>query len=111
MDLVNTHQHYHAHVYFDESSQHIASELRDKISDELNMPVGRFHTKLVGPHTMWSFMIAFNTDQFDTFTQWLNVHRQDLSILIHADTGDDYADHTQHVNWLGSPVDIDLSKF
>ena len=112
MDLIaNNFSQYHAHIYFDAQSENTASSLRERIENELKMPVGRFHTKLVGPHTKWSFMVAFKQNQFDTFTRWLAENRHDLSILIHADTGDDYVDHTKHVSWLGSPIDIDVSKF
>ncbi|CAH0536033.1 DOPA 4,5-dioxygenase family protein [Vibrio marisflavi] len=109
--LANIYTHYHAHIYFDEQSENVASALRERISDELKMPVGRFHTRLVGPHTKWSFMVAFDQAQFDAFTIWLKRHHEGLSVLIHADTGNDYIDHTEHVCWLGNPIDIDLSKF
>lgn len=46
---------------------------------------------------------------FDALIPWLDEHRDGLSVLVHADTGDDILDHTEYVYWLGEPVEIDLS--
>ncbi len=36
------------------------------------------------------------------------LHRGGLSVLVHALTGDDIADHTQYAYWLGDSVEINL---
>lgn len=55
--------------------------------------------------------MKFTHDDFDRFIPWLDQHRGDLSVLVHADTGDDLADHTTHAYWLGDAVALDLRQF
>lgn len=110
-DLSNSHDSYHAHFYFDESSLALATALRTTIRDELGLEVGNLNTRLVGPHPQWSFAATFSHDAFDTFVPWIKANRQELTVLIHAVTGDDLIDHTEHVHWLGSPIKLDLSGF
>ncbi|KJY84918.1 4,5-dioxygenase [Vibrio galatheae] len=105
----NNHKHYHAHVYFDQASRELAKQIRAEAQTRFTVPVGRFHEKLVGPHTMWSFQIAFTCDDFDAVVSWLDKVRNKLSVLVHADTGNDIQDHTQFAYWLGEPVEINLS--
>jgi len=109
--LSNNHDSYHAHFYFDESSLALATVLRTTIRDELGLEVGNLNTRLVGPHPQWSFAATFTNYDFDTFVSWVKTNRQDLTVLIHAVTGDDLIDHTEHVYWLGSPIMLDLSGF
>lgn len=108
--LSNEHDSYHAHFYFDESSLTCATELRTTISAELGLNVGNLNTKLVGPHPQWSFGVTFSADDFNHFVPWVKANRQDLTVLIHAVTGDDLIDHTEHVYWLGTQVKLDLSR-
>ncbi|MFD2176065.1 DOPA 4,5-dioxygenase family protein [Veronia pacifica] len=107
----NLHHHYHAHVYFDSSSAAFAQQLRESIHHQLGVEIGRFHRKKVGPHTMWSYQILFQKNNFDTVVNWLELQRKHLSILIHGVTGDDYLDHTDNAYWLGESVELDLSAF
>ena len=106
---INVHNSYHAHVYFDESSSDFAAQLRSQITQEFTLAVGRFHQKLVGPHTMWSFSVSFEKADFDQLIPWLDNARGRLSVLVHAVTGDDIIDHTDYAYWLGSPVKLNLS--
>lgn len=109
--LSNNYDSYHAHFYFDESSLAYVTNLRTRISKDLGLAVGNLNTKLVGPHPQWSFAATFSADDFDGFVPWIKANRQELTVLIHAVTGDDFIDHTEHVYWLGSPVTLDLSSF
>jgi aromatic ring-cleaving dioxygenase len=108
---VNIHQHYHAHLYFDAETLEFATNLGQQIANNFALTVGRVHQKLVGPHTKWSCQILFSTQHFEQLIPWLEIHRNGLSILVHADTGDNLADHTKYAYWLGNPADIDLSIF
>ncbi|ORT48547.1 4,5-dioxygenase [Vibrio sp. qd031] len=108
---INIHQHYHAHVYFDEQTLPLAQQLCCAAGNKFGLPVGRVHKKPVGPHTLWSCQILFNHSHFEQLIPWLEQHRQSLSVLIHADTGDDYSDHTRYAYWLGDEVALDLSGF
>ncbi|MBA5761582.1 DOPA 4,5-dioxygenase family protein [Vibrio sp. 404] len=107
----NLHHHYHAHFYFNQHSSEFAAEIREQIHRVLALYVGRFNQRLVGPHTMWSFEIDFDAEQFSQLLEWLETHRNGHSVLIHAVTGNDYLDHTEYVYWLGDPVELDLRGF
>ncbi|MDA0120390.1 DOPA 4,5-dioxygenase family protein [Vibrio sp. T11.5] len=107
----NTHQDYHAHIYFDADSNDFAAQLRERISADLELTVGRFNQKLVGPHTMWSFSVTFTSDDFDVLIPWLDKARGNLSVLVHALTDNDLKDHTEFAYWLGEPVALNLSSF
>ena len=106
---VNIHKGYHAHVYFDRDTLDFASELCKEAGEKFTVEVGRVHQKLVGPHTEWSCQITFSHKIFDELVPWLDKNRGELSVLIHALTGDDIADHTEYAYWLGDSVDIDLN--
>ena len=73
--------------------------------------IGRFHEKPVGPHPHWSFQMAFGADSFERVIAWLESKRGGLDVLVHGETGDDYADHTAHAMWLGIDAPLDLSAF
>lgn len=108
---VNVHAAYHAHVYFDSRSAAVARNLCTEAATRFGLKVGRFHEKLVGPHTMWSCQIEFGADDFDRFIPWLDEHREGLTIFVHGLTGDDPKDHTDYAYWLGDSVPLDLSVF
>lgn len=105
---VNQYKGYHAHVYFDQDTLEFASELCARAGERFGLKVGRVHQKLVGPHTRWSCQIIFGRKSFDEFIPWLDEQRMGLSVLVHALTGDDLADHTTHAYWLGDSVEINL---
>lgn len=105
---VNIHKGYHAHVYFDQQTLDFASKLCAQAGEKFGLKVGRVHQKPVGPHTQWSCQITFSHKSFDEFIPWLDTHRQNLSVLVHALTGDDLADHTEYAYWLGDDVALNL---
>jgi DOPA 4,5-dioxygenase len=39
------------------------------------------------------------------------LNRDGLTILLHAETGNDYADHTDHAVWLGAMLPLRLEVF
>ncbi|OXY82163.1 DOPA 4,5-dioxygenase family protein [Oceanimonas doudoroffii] len=108
---VNQYDAYHAHVYFDAHTLAFATELCQRIANEFSLEVGRIHQKPVGPHTRWSCQVKFTHADFDRFIPWLERHRGTLSVLVHADTGDDLADHTTHAYWLGEAVALNVQMF
>lgn len=108
---INIHKGYHAHVYFDQETLGFASELCKEAGEKFGLKVGRVHQKLVGPHTKWSCQITFSHKDFDEFIPWLDENRGRLSVLVHALTGDNLADHTKYAYWLGDSVEINLHGF
>lgn len=107
----NCHTEYHAHVYYDASTQGIAEQIYQELSQFFDVKLGRFHTQNVGPHPQWSFQILFYDHDFETLIPWLEQNSQGLSVLVHGQTGDDLRDHTDHAYWIGQPQALDLSKF
>ncbi len=105
---INIHKGYHAHVYFDQETLAFASELCTEAGEKFGLKVGRIHQRLVGPHTRWSCQITFGYKSFDEFIPWLDEHRENLSVLVHALTGDDLKDHTKYAYWLGDSIEINL---
>jgi len=92
-------------------SKQIAKLLCQNIGDKFDFKVGRFHEKLVGPPPCWSCQIIFGTKDFERFIPWLEEQRQNLTVFVHAVTGNDLQDHTEFAYWLGQPVDLNLSLF
>ena len=107
----NVYANYHAHVYFGPETAPQARALRERAIAELPAQVGRFHEKPVGPHPQWSFQLAFPAADFDAVIGWLELQRAGLDVLVHGNTGQDYADHTAHAMWLGNAHALDLSLF
>ena len=109
----NAYGRYHAHVYFGPATVEQARALRELALAELPpvATIGRFHEKLVGPHPHWSFQMAFEADGFKRVIDWLESRRDGLDVLVHGDTGNDYADHTAHAMWLGNDTPLDLRMF
>lgn len=108
---VNQYGQYHAHVYFEQSSLELAQQLCNKVAELFNLAIGRVHQKSVGPHTMWSCQITFTSSDFEQFIPWLDENRANLSVLVHALTGNNLKDHTDYAYWLGDEVDLNLSIF
>ena len=107
----NIHKIYHAHIYFEEASKALARKLCNISAENFDLPVGRFHEKLVGPHPCWSCQVTFSTNDFDRYLIWLDENRRDLTIFVHTVTGDDLKDHTEFAYWLGQKVKLNLNVF
>lgn len=110
-DPQNLYSDYHAHVYFEEATLGQAKDLCQRAGTELRVPVGRVHTRPVGPHPKWSCQLIFNSDNFDKVVSWLEQNRNGLTVLIHGVTDDDLTDHTDHASWLGKPEPLKLEMF
>jgi DOPA 4,5-dioxygenase len=108
---VNNHDNYHAHVYFEQETLAFASELCKTVGELFSLDIGRIHQKIVGPHPKWSCQISFSSNDFDQFITWLDNNRKNLTVLVHAQTGDDLRDHTEYAYWLGDEVKLKLSIF
>jgi len=105
-------QNFHAHIYYDKSTYDVASKLCDEVGEKFDVPIGFKHQQPVGPHPMWSCQITLTDETFHTVIPWLMLNRQGLTVFIHANTGDDFKDHTEHTMWMGSmqPLNLDIFK-
>lgn len=108
---INIHKAYHAHVYFDADTLSFATSLCEQAGQLFGVKIGRIHEKLVGPHPQWSCQILFGKKEFEKLVPWLDENRQKLSILVHAQTGNDLKDHTDYAYWLGDEQKLNLSIF
>lgn len=99
---------YHAHIYYDPSSSRArAGQLRERVAAAFpDAVLGRWHDELVGPHPQSMYQIAFRHDLLASFLPWLMLNRDGLTILLHPETGDPYADHTDHAVWFGAVLPL-----
>lgn len=104
-------QNFHAHIYFDPDQVEQARHLAFGAQARFPVTVGHFHLKPIGPHPRGSCQLTVPPDIFGDVAQWLAISRGPLTIFAHANTGDDLADHTQHVIWFGESEKLDLSIF
>jgi DOPA 4,5-dioxygenase len=104
---------YHAHVYYDrDTTRERANLLRERVAAQFPAAtLGRWHDALVGPHPQSMYQIAFPRELLASFLPWLMLNRDGLTILLHAETGDDYVDHTDHAVWLGAMLPLRLEVF
>jgi aromatic ring-cleaving dioxygenase len=106
--------HYHAHIYYGPgATRNRAALLRDCVSAAFPAAtIGRWHDAPVGPHMKSMYQIAFPAQLLATFLPWLMLNRDGLTILLHPETGDAYADHTDHAVWLGAilPLRLDILR-
>jgi aromatic ring-cleaving dioxygenase len=103
---------FHAHIYFDASEVEQARALGHAAHEQFELAEGYYHVRPVGPHPRGSCQLTVPVAQFGEFAQWLVLNRGQLTIFAHANTGDDLADHTQHVIWFGEsePLNIDMFR-
>ena len=104
---LNTIKSYHAHIYFEGDLQRAAAEiLREEIAQRFSVLIGRWHDRLVGPHTRSMYQVAFKVSEFALIVPWLMINRRGLSILVHPNTDRPKRDHLTHAMWLGERLNI-----
>ena len=105
--------HYHAHVYYDPArSRDRAERLRQRVAQEFPQArLGRWHDEPVGPHPQSMYQIAFASPMLEKFVPWLMLNRDGLTVLLHPETGDNYADHSAHAVWYGAVLPLRLEVF
>ena len=102
---------FHAHIYYDPEEVHLAKSLAAAAQARFPIAVGHFHLRPVGPHPRGSVQLTVPTALFGDVAQFLALNRGPLTIFAHAETGEDLADHTEHVIWFGPSEELDLSIF
>ena len=102
---------FHAHIYFDPHEVDRAKALGDAVHARFGVPIGHYHLRPVGPHPRGSCQMTVPTALFGEVAQWLVLNRDGLTIFAHTTTGEDLADHTEHVIWFGPSEPLDLSIF
>src|SRR5437660_11877509 len=102
--------HYHAHIYYDPAAtRDRAALLRERVAAMFpDARIGRWHDELVGPHLRSMYQVAFPRTMLAAFLPWLMLNRNDLTVLLHPETGNALADHTDHAAWLGGMLPLKL---
>ena len=54
------------------------------------------------------YQVAFPPERLATILPWLMLNRSGLTILLHPETGNEYADHSRHALWLGAMLPLRL---
>ena len=100
-------QSYHAHINFtDAEARARAAFVRQQIFERFPVQLGCWHDRLIGPHALPMYQVAFAVPQFATFVPWLMLNRQDLPVLVHPNTGNARRDHITNAIWLGEKLPI-----
>jgi aromatic ring-cleaving dioxygenase len=102
---------FHAHIYYDPEQVERAKQLAAAVQARFPIAVGHFHLRPVGPHPRGSVQLTVPRDSFGEVAQFLALNRGALTIFAHAETGNDLADHTEHVIWFGPSERLHLSIF
>ena len=103
---------YHAHVYYDPAdpaSRARAADLRAAVEARFPVRMGRWHDVPVGPHPVAMYQIAFAPEEFPNLVPFLMLNRQQLTILVHPETGRAKDDHLLHAVWMGAVLPLDAS--
>ena len=107
----NTHESYHAHVYFEQDTLEIALKLFDKIKDNFPYDVSDVYKKCIGPHPKWNYQVTFTKNDFNDFIPWLDSNRDGLTVFIHGISDDFLKDHTEGASWLGKEEKLNIDIF
>ena len=98
---------YHAHIYYRTPEERTCAEhLRTQIADRFLVQLGSWRDTPIGPHAAPMYQIAFAPDLFPTLVPWLMLNRQNLTILLHPNTGHPRPDHQIHAIWYGEVLPI-----
>ncbi|MEO7503972.1 MAG: DOPA 4,5-dioxygenase family protein [Sphingomicrobium sp.] len=102
---------FHFHLYYDAEEVDHAQHIGEAVRDRFGVPMGHLHLRPVGPHPRGSCQLTIPTSRFAEVASWLMLHREGLTVFAHASTGNDLADHTDHVLWLGPSERLELGIF
>ena len=102
---------FHFHLYYDGDEVDLARRIGESVRDRFGVAMGHLHLHPIGPHPRGSCQLTAPTDRFAEVASWLVLHREGLTVFAHASTGNDLADHRDHVLWLGPSEKLDLALF
>lgn len=112
--MENTGDPYHAHIYYLLDRRAAAENLRLRLIDlreSGKIPrlffVGDLRDHKVGPHPIPQFEIHFANEALPVILPLIEA--SGLTALVHPLTDDDLADHTRLGQWVGEPLELDLT--
>jgi DOPA 4,5-dioxygenase len=100
---------YHAHIYYSDEDRPAAEALRDRFlaMQPQVLFVGRMMDCGVGPHPLAQYEVHFLEAARPEVVA--AIEASGLRALVHPLTDDDLADHTTLAQWIGEPVELDVS--
>jgi aromatic ring-cleaving dioxygenase len=99
---------YHAHIYYRDGERATAASLRDRLAGLPGVVfAGALRDGKVGPHPISQFEIHFAESALPAVRPILEA--SGLTVLVHPLTHDDLADHTTLADWIGTPIELDVS--
>ncbi len=105
---------WHAHIYHAAGQRAAAEALRDsfvRLAKAGAAPpilfVGRMMDEAVGPHPLPQYEIHFRGRSLPAVVA--AIEASGLRALVHPLTDDDLADHTRLAQWIGAPVELDVT--
>jgi len=105
---------YHAHIYYAIEKRRIAEALQVRLREMMAsgealelLFVGQLRDRKVGPHPIPQFEIHFTREILPMILAVIEA--SGLTALVHPLTSDDLADHTTLAQWIGKPLELDLS--
>jgi DOPA 4,5-dioxygenase len=105
---------YHAHIYYAAGQRAAAEALREAfvlLAETGAAPpvrfVGRMMDRGVGPHPIPQYEVHFVKRALPDVVA--AIEASGLRALVHPLTDDDMADHTSLAQWIGAPVDLDVT--
>lgn len=99
---------YHAHIYLSGDQRDAAAELRGQFEAEpFILFVGRMTEGKAGPHPIPQYEVHFRRSALADVQKMIRA--SGLRALVHPLTDDDLADHTNLGEWIGEPLDLDLT--
>ena len=103
---------FHSHIYFNKETYSKAQNFHEDFK-KLKIPkqLSEMHQHLMGPHPFWMFEVDFKTENFLEIIEFMQKHRNGLSILVHPLSGNALLDHTDYAMFLGQKEDLNLAIF
>ena len=101
---------WHAHIYYSAEQRPAAATLRDAFlrqSAEEVLFVGGMADRAVGPHPIPQFEVHFRERSLAGIVA--SIRASGLRALVHPLTDDDAADHSTSAQWIGEPLDLDMT--
>jgi DOPA 4,5-dioxygenase len=100
---------WHAHIYVSAGDRDAAERLRERfLAEKPNVLfVGRLTEGKAGPHPIPQFEVHFRGRSLAAVRS--AIEQSGLRALVHPLTDDDLADHTDLGQWIGEPLELDLT--
>lgn len=103
---------FHFHLYYPVEEIAKATKVLEQLAQEKKgASIGRIWERPVGPHPIGSCQVTVHKENFFEMMEWFFNNRQGFTVFIHADTGNDYADHTDYVLWMGKEHELKVEQF